>query len=199
VRCRGSVSQENEVAPVGEKDRPVTGVFARPELRRGRDGAAALGYPVDDVVLIPREENDPVLAPGSPAGAWSVGQDLRRPSRSVYALQLPFREESDRRAVGRPEKLHRVVGSRESGSLKRAERADPDRALTIGGVGDERDPAAVRRESRVIEGLERRSGGHLERKPHRVGVGSRPPPEDRESRHGGNKKGSREDPAEPFR
>src|SRR5262245_42978230 len=99
---------------------------------------------MDDLVLMPGEEDDPVAAPGSATGTRSIGQDLRRASRRLDTLQLSLGKESDRRAISRPEELDGIVGARKGARLERTERTDPDRAFPAGGMGDECDLATVR-------------------------------------------------------
>src|SRR5439155_8153026 len=65
---------------------------------------------------VPREDDDSAPAPRAAAGIRSVADRLDGSTRRVHDLKLPARKETDRTAVGRPE--------RKSASVRRGERRD---------------------------------------------------------------------------
>src|SRR5436309_13990559 len=108
VYGRRGVPEKDEVPPVGQEARPDVLVLMRTEFRGGRDSAADRRHTLDYIVLIACKQDDTIRVPGSASRTGCVGEDLGRAPEGFDPFELPLREEADRGAVGRPEKLQRV-------------------------------------------------------------------------------------------
>ena len=78
-----------------------------------------------------RKNDDALLTPGASAAADDVAYVLGRASIGVDLLQLACGEEADLPAVGRPERIHRIVGSRQSLRHQRDQRANIQQNLAF--------------------------------------------------------------------
>ena len=96
-----------------------------------------------------REDDDARRAPG-PA-LRKIGdraEDRRRSARGLDPLELLVGSESEKAAVGRPERVLGAVRSRERLRLRGIQRSDVEPHLPVGSAGREGELPSVRREDR---------------------------------------------------
>ncbi len=142
-----------KVPPVGQELRPgdhrllargvgLDGDRRRPSLR---------GDSLDGIGGATVEEDHSRRAPGSVRTRRVVADLLRRAPGDLDLLQLPFGEESEETAVGRPERAGGSLGPRQGLSDQSAQRPHPDAGSSRGIAGVERQDLPVGRDSRRVD------------------------------------------------
>ena len=100
-------------------------VLGRVHLGERLRRAARRRHAPDAALEIRRVDDRAVRPPRAAAGRRRVGQDLRRSSGRLDRPKLAAGEESDRPAVGGPERKRRSLGPRDRRDVARAQRAHP--------------------------------------------------------------------------
>ena len=139
-----------EPLPVRQEERIAVGRLPPRfvELRHRRGFSAGRGDAEDRLAKVRFEEDDAVLVPGAAPSVGGVAERQRRAARGLDGLQLRAREKPDVPAVGRPERVHRILRSGQRTRGEAVERSDPQEGLPGGVPRGERDLLAVGGEGR---------------------------------------------------
>ena len=120
------------------------------EFRDGRRRAAVRRHAKEPARRLGREHDHVGSVPGPAAPERRVADDLRRAAGRRDGLELLVGEETDPRAVGRPERLRDAIATLDPPRVRRVQMPHPELALGRDVTADdERDHAAVRRDGHV--------------------------------------------------
>src|SRR5688572_24670043 len=104
----------------------------------------------EERTTVGRNNDRPVLAPGSPGRQIGVADRLRRTTARGNALDLPVGEEADVAAVRRPERLSGTFGPRQWRRCQRIQRLNPEHLLGPARARGKGNPAAIGRHRDVV-------------------------------------------------
>src|SRR5439155_5535707 len=98
-----------------------------------------------------RKQDRAIRAPGTAAARRSVGQELQRPARDVDAIELVGGKETDRAAVGGPERIIGTLRARQRAGTGFIQRPQPQPLRPIARCNKD-DVAAIGRQGKLERG-----------------------------------------------
>ena len=145
-----------KVPPVGQEARPDMAKLSLTEHRSGRGHAPRRGHFLERRSIGRSKDNHSISIPRSAAIVRRVAQRNWRTAGHVNFFELSAREESERAAVGRPERRRGALRSGKRLRGERVERADPEKSFAFRAHCNECDLLAIGRNRH----RSRRSRGH---------------------------------------
>src|SRR5579864_8481198 len=138
-----------EVAAIRKKNRPALAELAARsnKVRDGRRRATGSGNLIEAAVNTPGKDNYTLRVPGSPTPTGCVTDDLCAAAREISPEKLPRNKETDRSAVGRPERHRCTLSIFEGLCGQGIERPQPQQFLTGRIFGRENELLSVGREN----------------------------------------------------
>ena len=151
---RGRLHEVQIVMIVGEELRPAMRRFVmrRVHLRQRRRGAAGGRHPIQRRLSVRREHDHTAAAPRAAASVRRRGEHARRSSGEIDALERAVREEAERLAVRRPERIFGAVRAGHRLRGERIERPHPELRRFVPSHRHVHEAASVRRQRELRRG-----------------------------------------------
>src|SRR3984957_3776149 len=139
--------QIKEMFAVGKKERPaMRGVLGDVELGDGSRSSSIDADTVDTGLCVGNQKNNSAGPPGSATAEAGVADDGHRAAIQVNNLQLAVGEESQRMAVGGPERKDCAISAGKLMRFQQIHGADPERNLAVRSDGRKSQRSTVRRQ-----------------------------------------------------